>query len=414
MNESLFRQEVLAARQNSRFGQAVFYQPLTIRLMVSFLVVVFVSFLAFAASAELKQTERVRGYLTSTGGEVKIYGGKPGVLTEIFVEDGDVVKTGDILAAMSDPFYDHRGQEKARLALQQIDVQLRQLRARKEVVATRFEVQATQVQQQLQGMQKTLQLLRDEQWMRQQRVDLSDQDLQASRRLRATNTISEREFRQTASSQILLEQQAKTAELAIAKHLQAMEDARQQLIQLPMRGREEALLLDSARSQLLARRHDLLSQLKFTITASRDGIVSNMVSRTGDIIDTSKPLLTLLESDSKLEAWLYLPSRALANVQAGTEIMISYDAYPYQTYGSFPARILSVADSAMDPREFLIPVDVREPVYLVKAQISDQGPADGTANQFRPGMQFTADIVTAEQTVLKKLISPLRGLGRRL
>ena len=139
-----------------------------------------------------------------------------------------------------------------------------------------------------------------------------------------------------------------------------------------------------------------------------------MVSRTGDIIDTSKPLLTLLESDSKLEAWLYLPSRALANVQAGTEIMISYDAYPYQTYGSFPARILSVADSAMDPREFLIPVDVREPVYLVKAQISDQGLADGPANRFRPGMQFTADIVTAEQTVLKKLISPLRGLGRRL
>lgn len=414
MVEPLFRPEVIAGRQGARFGPAVFYQPPTLKLMVLFLVLVFAGFLVFAANASLTQTERVRGYLTSTGGEVKIYGGRPGVLTDVFVEDGDIVTAGQVLMALSDPQYDHRGREKAALALQQIDVQLQQLARRKEIVASRFAAQAEQLRQQLEGMQQTLQLLRDEQQMRQQRVDLSRSDHEASRKLHASNTISSREYRQVASSQFLLQQQAKTGDLAIARHLQAIADARQQLLILPLRAQEEALVLDSTESQLSTRRHELLAQLRFSITATRDGIVNNVVSRRGDIINTSEPLLTLLHTGKKLEAWLYLPSRALADIDAGDRIRVSYDAYPHETYGTFPAQIFSVADSAMDPREFLFPVDVREPVYLVKARIIDQGLADGTGNRFRPGMQFTADIVTGEQTVLEKILSPLRGLRRRL
>lgn len=414
MVKALFRREVLTARQASRFGHAVFYQPPTLRWMVFFLIVIFLSFLVFAATAALKQTARVRGYLTATGGEVKVYGGKPGVLSEVFVADGDVVQAGDILASLTDPQYDHQGRAKAELALQQIDVQLQQLARRQEVVVSRFEAQDGQLRQQLLGMQNTLQLLRDEQQIRRQRVELSGHDLDASSRLRASDTISEREYRQTAAALLQQQQLAKTGELAITRHLQAMADIRQQLQVLPLQAQEERLVLDSTVSQLLARRHELRSQLSFTITATRDGTISNLVARRGDIIDTSRPLLTLLHTDSELEAWLYLPSRALADITAGSQVMISYDAYPHQTYGSFPAQVFSVADSAMDPREFLFPVDIREPVYLVRAQISDQGLGPGPANRFRPGMQFTADIVTAEQTVLEKLITPMSGLRRRL
>ncbi|MBC54394.1 MAG: hypothetical protein CMQ34_11230 [Gammaproteobacteria bacterium] len=422
MFSALFRQEVLSARHESRFGQAVFFQPPTVRWMVFFLIVVFVSFLIFAANAALKQTVRVRGYLTPTGGEVKVYGGKSGVVTEVFVDDGDVVKAGDILVSLADPQYDHEGRAKAGLVLQQIDGQLQQLARRQAVVSSRFDAQAGQLRQQIQGMQITLQLLKDEQQIRHQRVALSGHDLDATRRLRTSRAISEHEYRQVASSLFLLQQQAKAGELAIAAHLQAMADARQQLKVLPLHAKEEKLQLDSTLSQLRARRHELRSQLGFTITAPRDGIVSNMVTHRGDIMDTRQPLLTLLEADSELEAWLYLPSRALADIEAGSQVMISYDAYPHQTYGSFPARVYSVADSAMDPREFLFPVDIREPVYLVRAHIDDQGLGEGlgeglgksSANRFRPGMQFTADIVTGEHTILDTLTSPLSGLRRRL
>lgn len=414
MSSTLFRPEALAAQQGTRFGPAVFYQPLSVKLAVLALLVLFVCFLVFAANADIKQTERVRGYLTSAGGEVKVYGGRPGVLTEILVSDGDFVETGAVLAVATAPQFDEQGQQAVGAVLQQINAQLRQLQRRIVVINARFELQDQQIRRQLTGMRGALTLLREQQQILQRRVALSNQDYQASRQLFLATTISEREHRQSASALYLLQQQAKAGALAIERHLQAMADAQQQLDLQPLQAQEERLMLDNTTSQLLARRHELQAQHRFTITATRDGIVNNFVMRIGDVIDPRQPVLTLLGVDDDLEAWLYLPTRALANVQQGVAVMISYDAYPYQTYGSFPAQIVSVADSVMDPREFLFPVNVGEPVYLVKARVADQSVTGGAGNSFRPGMQFSADIVTGERTVLQKLVSPLSGLGRRL
>lgn len=414
MNADLFRAEMLAAQQDARFGQAVFHQPLTVTLMVIFLLVLVACFLIFAATAQLAQTERVRGYLTSPGGEVKIYGSRTGVLTDVFVSDGDTVHTGDVLAALSDPLHDSHGRQTSALALQQVDRQLQQLADRKSVVESRFEAESAQVRGQLQSMQEVLQLLGGEQQLRQRRIHLSKQDYQASSRLHQASIISAREYRQAASSLYQLQQHERAGAVTIERHMQAMAQARQQLKILSLRAQDETLALDNAVSQLQARRHDLLSQQRFTIIATRDGIVSNFVSRTGDIVDPREPLLTLLHTDNELEAWLYLPSRAMADVGTGTNVLISYDAFPYQIYGSFPAQIVSIADSVMDPREFQFPVDVREPVYLVRAHIKDQGLPDSVMNRFRPGMQFSADIMTGHQTVLQRLVSPLSGLRQRL
>lgn len=381
--------------------------------MVLVLIIVFACFIIFAATAEIKQTERVRGYLTSIGGEVKIYGGRAGVLTEVLVGEGEYVTAGTILAVATDPHFDGQGEQAANVSLRQIDSQLRRLQRRKSVLDARFLIQSNQIRQQLAGMKSALSLLRDEQRILRKRVSLAEKDFQASRQLSQTRTISDREHRQTASTLYTLQQQEQAAAIVIEKHVQNMVDTEQQLVLQPLLDQEEGLALENSVSQLRMRRHELRAQRRFTITATRDGIVSNFVLRAGDVIDPREPVLTLLRAGDDLEAWLYLPSRALANVAQDVDVMISYDAYPYQIYGSFPAQIRDVASSAMDPREFLFPVDVREPVYLVKAKVSDQGLTGNAANRFKPGMQFSAEILTGKQTVLQKLVSPLSGLGRR-
>ncbi|HDZ09965.1 HlyD family secretion protein [Pseudohongiella sp.] len=414
MSTGLFRPQVLTAQHGVRFGQRIFYQPLTVRLMVLMLLVLFACLLTFAANAEIKQTKRVRGHLVPAGGEVKVYAGSPGVLTEIFVSNGEFVQAGTVLATVSDPQYNQQGQAFADLALQQIDTQLQQLLRRQRVVKTRFNAQASLIRRQLSGMQAALVLLREEQDILQRRVALSEQDHEASNKLYRRSTISQREFRQSASALYLLQQQEKSKALAIARHLQAISETEQQLGMQPLLAQEERLVLDNAQSQLLARKQEIEVRRRSTIIASRDGTVSNLLLREGDVVDPGEPVLTLSQIGEELEAWLYLPSSALAKVGKGVDVMISYDAYPAQTYGSFPAQILNVADSVMDPREYLFLVDVREPVYLVRARVADQRPIGQEGSRFRPGMQFFADIVTGEQTVLQKLLAPLSGLGRRM
>lgn len=414
MTTSLFRPEVLTAQQSARFGQAVFYQPVTVRLMVVFLLVVFVCFMVFVTNAELKQTQRVRGHLSSTGGDVKIYAGRPGVLTGIQVSNGDFVEAGTVLAVVADPQYNQHGQPLAELALQQLDAQIRQLQRRQIVVASRFDAQASQLRQQISGMESALTLLREEQEILQHRVFLASQDHAATNKLHQNKSISQREHRQSTSALFLLQQQEKASALSIARHLQTLAQVELELGVHPLLAQEEKLTLENARSQLHTQQQELQSRRRSTIIASRDGVVSNLVLRVGDVIEPGKPVLTLLHNNDELEAWLYLPSSALANVAEGVDVLISYDAYPFQTYGSFPAQILSVADSVMDPREFMFLVDVREPVYLVRARVADQGVPGEAGIRLKSGMQFFADIVTGEETVMEKLLAPLSGLGRRI
>lgn len=414
MRTDLFRPEVLVPHQSARFGQAVFYQPLSVRLMVISLLLLFVCFVVFAANADVKQTQRVRGHLSSSGGDVKVYAGTTGVLTGVLVKSGDFVEAGAVLATVSDPHYDQGGRSVAQLGMQQLDLQLRQLQRRMDVVGARFKAQESQLHQQIIEMEKALILLTEEQEILRRRVVLAEQDHAASDKLYQKKTISQREYRQSASALYLLQQQQKAGVLAIARHRQAMAQAERELGLQPLLAQEEKLVLENTRSQLQVQQQELESRRRSTIIASRDGVVSNLVLRVGDVIDPGDPLLTLLHTDAELEALLYLPSSALARVGEGAEVMISYDAYPYQTYGSFPAQILSVADSVMDPREFMLLVDVREPVYLVRARIADQEMRGAAGRSLRPGMQFFADIVTGEQTLMEKLLSPLTGLGSRL
>ncbi|MEX2335398.1 MAG: biotin/lipoyl-binding protein, partial [Pseudohongiella sp.] len=233
MSTPLFRPEVFAAQQGSGFGQAVFYQPLSVKLMVLVMLVLFACFVAFAASANIKQTERVRGYLTSAGGEVKIYGSRTGVLAEVLVSEGEFVEAGTVLAVATDAQFDHQGQQAMAAVMQQIDIQLQQLARRKTVLASRFEAQEKKIRQQLVGLRDALNLLKQEQQILLRRVVLAEQDYNASQQLLAVKTISEHEHRQVSSALYLLQQQATAGELAIARHLQTIEQAEQQLAQQP-------------------------------------------------------------------------------------------------------------------------------------------------------------------------------------
>src|SRR5690554_7491597 len=96
MRDTLFRAQAVHSSLGSSFGDRVFYQPLRLRIMVTFLGGVFIVFLMFAVLAPLTQTERVRGFVTPALGEVKVYGARSGVLLEIHVRERSEEHTSEL------------------------------------------------------------------------------------------------------------------------------------------------------------------------------------------------------------------------------------------------------------------------------------------------------------------------------
>lgn len=411
MNQNLFRKEALTASTDARFGNHVFHQPSTVRALVAGVTLTFLFFVAFASLVQVKQTEPVRGYLSATEGEVKVYSERPGVFREIHGSENQRVRKGDILATVMVNRFDEGGIQSSAKVIEHINAQIAQLHNRMKALKERASVTESQVRARMAGLSEELVLLQEEHDLILKRLALAEQEFTGSAVLLERKSISNREHNQIASSWYALQQMSASTRLNIEGKRIALEEARQQLTMQPLAMQDELLSMQSSLSQLLAHRDEQASQSLFTITAPADGSISNLVARMGDTADPRIPFATLVPIDAELEARLYLPSRSVGDVVIGQSIMLAYDAYPYQIHGTFSATVSSISTSAMDPREFLIPLELTEPVYLVRAQIEQQLVGD---MKLRTGLQFSAEIITGSESLLERLLSPLTSLGRRL
>jgi len=414
MSGELFRAEAVLASTGPKFGTAVFYQPLSIKIFIAVFVIIFIVFLFFAAFAEIKQTQIVRGYLSPLEGETKIYSGRTGIFQQIITNEGQFVKAGDILATVADTQFDAAGNQTSDMLLDHLDKQKAHLLDKLSLIHKRAQVSAEQLVNRVNTYQRELALLHEENEVLIQRLELAEQEYHSNRVLLQRGAISLSEHNQKLSTYYNFLQASKTNLLQIESKQLSLTDARQQLELHPMLIEDEVLSIEGSLSQLSTRRKELESNSTFTITAPVDGNIFNLLSSVGNHADPRVPLLTLIPATYTLEAVLYLPSRALGKVQPGQKLMLSYDTYPYQTYGRFIAHITGISETVMDPREFLIPIELPEPVYLVKAKLQQQYIADPDLRELRSGMQFSADIHTDTQTILQRLFIPFTSLGRKL
>lgn len=414
MSQSLFREEALLAMTGERFGAAMFYQPPAVRLFCVGILLVCVVFLLFAGLVGFKRTEVARGHLNPLAGAVEVYAARAGVLQEIIAREGQWVEAGERLAVVSARQFDQDGEATQAFLLQQNDRQLRQLEDEMQLSGATAALEREQWQRKELALQSELVMLHEQQDLIESRLSLSEQDYARSSHLHKQGMLPDSLLDQQLDKLYSAQQLSRVNLLQIETRRQALTEAQHQLAMQPLQRRHELLELDRARSQLLIRRKEIEAQGAFAVTAPAAGIVSNMLATQGDTLEPNQPLLTLLPADSELEAWLYLPSRARGEVALQQEVMLAYDAYPVRTFGAFPATVTSIADTVLDPREVDLPHELREPVYLVRARLGRSPREDSTLERLRPGMQFSAQIVTARQTLLQRVLAPLASLGRKL
>ncbi len=413
-SKQLFRTQALTSSSDSRFGPAVFYQPISLRLMVMALFGVLSCFLLFATLAEIRQTQPVRGQLKPVQGEVKIYSHRSGILHPRPWQEGQLVRAGEVLAVISDRQYDAHGNEALHVQKRHLQQQESQIRSQLGLQEERFLIDQHLLEERSQGYARELQLLREEHAASLKRLALAAEEYERNRTLFERQLISPSEHNRRLSEYYDHVQASNAVQLQVAAREQALNETQQQLLRLPLETEAEVLQLQRELSRLASQAMELESREAFAIIAPTDGRISNLIATTGDFVDTRTPILTLVAEDQTLEAELFLPSRALARVEPGLQLTLYYDAYPYRTYGGFAATIRQISESTIDPREFLILPELQEAVYVVSAELDQQFVATPALQRLRSGMQFSAEIVVGSESVLDRMMSPLTSLGRKL
>jgi membrane fusion protein len=410
MRETLFRQEVID-QQNERFlGSVLIRPPWQFSFSVYLLLALFVTVLSFLVLGTYHRKEKAIGHLRPSSGLVKVFAPRSGIIESLAVQEGELVSAGNMLFSLGQERIAANGNDVAELQKSELEALQNQLLARKDALPPKKAREAVDLRSDLSRIDRNLQHLNQQLKISETRLELKRSRQARLESLAETRAISRDEVERNKDEILLFENQMKTAQQNLL-----VEESRRQTLETRLSDLDAQYATEE--SQILQELHRSRQQLmelslvqQQQIRAPITGRVTALQAHPGMQVTSDRPILTLLPEGSVMEAHLYVPTRAIGFLAKGQEVLLQYDAFPYQKYGVFSGRIEGVAQSPLNAREIL-DIDLsheQEPLYRVTVKLETQTiPAMGQMISLQSGMTLKADIILEERRLWEWLWAPL-------
>jgi adhesin transport system membrane fusion protein len=133
------------------------------------------------------------------------------------------------------------------------------------------------------------------------------------------------------------------------------------------------------------------------------GIIKTVkVTTVGGIIQPGSDMVEIVPADDSLLVEARVKPKDIAFLRPGQDALVKMTAYDFSIYGGFPAKLDYIsADSVLDDKK-------QESFYLVRVRTVGNGPMrDGKPLAIMPGMTATVHIQTGEKTFMQYLLKPI-------
>lgn len=418
MDGPLFRPEVMQARRQEWLGSISLAQPLRPWVFALLLFTAALGVGLFLACGEYTRRAHVSGQLVPDLGLSMVTAPTAGVVERIYRQEGERVLVGSALALVSIPRsmasgVDARndigaGIERRRASLMAADVS----------EAALLETQAAGLRKQLENSRRELGLVRAQAIGRRRQVALARETFERYRALGADGYVSQLQLRQ--QEQALLDQigaqqeqarQATAMERQLAQIEQSLQELPAQKVAHAAAATRDLALLERERIQNEAESGLLLK-------SPVSGLLATSLVESGQAVQSGQPIMSLLPAGSRLQAQLFVPSRAIGFIQPGDKVLLRYQAYPYQKFGHHLGTVSRVSRNALGRLELGSLTDGAtpgEPYYRVVVDLAEQHVvAYGKQESLRPGMLVDADILGEHRKLYEWALEPLYSLTGRL
>ncbi len=415
MPRQLFRQEAIDAQREKYLGEATIARPVPFWVFTALAAGVALLLIAVALWGQYTRRERVEGYLALDTGAARVHLPDGGRVTDLFVKEGEEVRAGDAMA---------------KIALDRITVSGASsgVAVTKEMEARRVILEKEQAQWRELGTQQVEQL-------RRRVKDLENELTQVDRemKLQETRMKSAREhaerYKSLAGEKFVSDAASKQKQDEVTDQEIKLQALRRQRAQVERdlgaaRMEEPAIQLRSrAQVEQVARQISELQEGMAHAEARREtvirapvtGVVTNIAVTRGQSTAADAPLATVLPKGSGLHVELLVPTRAIGFVTKGQEVVLRYEAFPYERFGQYRGVIADISRNVWSPGDRIGPLTAREPVYRVDVALDRQSvSALGQEFSLRPGMLVNADLLLEKRTLLEWIFEPVLQLKGRL
>ncbi|MNF27815.1 Type I secretion system membrane fusion protein PrsE [compost metagenome] len=406
--------------------------PRVIRLTIWGLIA-FVAFcLLWAHFAVVDEVTRGDGKAIPSSRLQKIQNLEGGIVSELFVREGQIVNIGDPLLRLDDTrFASNVGETEAdRLALLlrverlSAEVQGRELLVADEVrekvprqaenEEQLFNSRRQQLLDEVAGLEEQLTQRRQElrefaskQSQFRNSLELLRQEIRMSEPLVAEGAISPVEVLRLKRAEVESRGQLQATTLAMPRAEAAIKEVERKIDETRGRFRSDALTqLNEARtdlSKIQSTGKALKDRVNRTlVTSPVRGIVKLLLVNTiGGVIQPGSDLVEIVPLDDTLLVETRIRPQDIAFLHPGQEAIVKFTAYDYTIYGGLKAKLEQIgADTVTD--------DEGNSFYVIKLRTdkSHLGSAEHPL-LIIPGMVASVDIITGKKSVLSYLLKPI-------
>ncbi len=419
----LFRDEVHAAQAAQWLGSVRLHQPLSFSLITACALGLALALVAFAAWGEVTRKARLSGLLVPTQGSLNITAQQAGVLMELPVAEGQIVKAGDVLLVL----HTERQSMLNGVMGDTSDRAAQQIQARKQSLSTEQalrELQSRQREQVLADRIRTLQAearqAEEERSLQQRRLTLARTTLQRNEQLVAEGFVSVAQLQSKQEELIDADgrlQALERARLALQRDLQALRGER---VALGAQLQTDLSLIERNRSSLDQEMSENAARKSSVITAPFAGTLTALNLKVGQSVQPGQTLATLVpQADGvhgALQAQLFAPSRTAGFVRPGQTVYLRYAAYPYQKFGLYTGHITAVSVTPFAPSELppnlsqqlIAQAGSHEALYRINVELDEQDiRVYGETLPLKAGLTLDADVLQERRKVWEWVLEPV-------
>lgn len=410
----LFRREAVHHATHRLTGDVVLATPVSFKLLVGLLVAAVTAGAAFAATASYARKETVPGWLAPQGGLIRVAARQGGVVESLPAKDDAMVRPGQALAVLRLSSDVSAGDVSVVLA-QGLASEAAAAEARLGAERAKLDAEANQTRARVSALSLELAGSRERIALGEQRLRLAQAEVQRAQGIADQGFLPRRELDSRRSAALAAESELSQLRAASLQYQREIGEAEARLRSLPADLQRVEAEAAAARATLSQRVTQNEAQGTVVVTAPFAGRVAAVPVEIGQTVATGATLAILTPKDSRLDAELYVPSRAAGFIRPGQEVRLQYQAFPHQRFGTGRGVVASVSRTVLAPAEVAIPgLKVEEPVFRVRVHLDrDSVTAYGERMRLQPGMLLSADVIIDRRTLAEWLLDPLYAAGRR-
>jgi len=416
MARQLFRQEAIDAQREKFLGEAIIPRPVPAWVFTLLAAGTAALLIAVALWGQYTRRERVEGYLALDAGAARVLLPDAGRVTELLIKEGDEVKAGDPMARVSLDRSTGSGastseavaaeMQSRRLILEREQAQLRDLGMQ----------QLEQIKRREKDLSHELTQIDGEMRLQEDRIKSARDQLQRYKGLAGEKQfVSEALVKAKADEVTDQEIKLQTLRRQRSQVERDLEAAKLDEPSVALKSRTQVEQVERQISELQEGLTQVEAKRETVIRAPVSGVVTNIAVNRGQSVAADAPLATVLPKGSGLHAELLVPTRAIGFVKAGQDVVLRYDAFPYERFGQYHGRIIDIGRNVWSSGDRVGPLSAKEPVYRVDVRLDRQAvSALGQDFSLRPGMSVNADLLLEKRTLFEWIFEPVIKLKQRI